>query len=179
MIQICYFTIQCPLILEGSSSFCVLEDIFNALERIGLGLEKKDAVMSEQKRKLVAYHEAGALDHWLVHSRKISFSMVHHWYIQIASHMQKQKHADHIQIMMILYTAVVGKTMNTMHIKSHPESTFAFADLCWSGHAILGALMNDYDMVAKISIIPRGPAGGVTIFMPSEERLNSGFGCEK
>ena len=42
------------------------------------------------------------------------------------------------------------------------------------GHAILGALMNDYDIVAKISIIPRGPAGGVTIFMPSEERLNSG-----
>lgn len=77
------------------------DDIFNALERIGLGLEKKDAVMSEKKRKLVAYHEAG--------------------------------------------------------------------------HAILGALMNDYDMVAKISIIPRGPAGGVTIFMPSEERLNSGL----
>ena len=46
--------------------------------------------------------------------------------------------------------------------------------MCVSGHAILGALMNDYDVVAKISIIPRGPAGGVTIFMPSEERLNSG-----
>jgi len=77
------------------------DDIFNALERIGIGLEKKDAVMSEQKKKLVAYHEAG--------------------------------------------------------------------------HAILGALMNDYDVVAKISIVPRGPAGGVTIFMPSEERLNSGL----
>ena len=38
-----------------------------------------------------------------------------------------------------------------------------------------GALMNDYDVVAKISIVPRGPAGGVTIFMPSEERLNSGL----
>ena len=40
---------------------CVLtpKDIFNALERIALGLEKKDAVMSEQKKKLVAYHEAG------------------------------------------------------------------------------------------------------------------------
>ena len=127
-VQICYFTIKCPLILEGSSSVCV-EDIFNALERIGLGLEKKDAVMSEQKRKLVAYHEAGALDHWLVHSRKISFSMVHHWYIQIASHMQRQKHADHIQIlmnMMILYTAVVGKTnKQTMHIKSRPLLIFA------------------------------------------------------
>ena len=35
------------------------EDIFNALERIAIGLEKKDAVMSEQKKKLVAYHEAG------------------------------------------------------------------------------------------------------------------------
>ena len=76
------------------------DDIFNALERIALGLEKKDAVMSEQRRRLVAYHEAG--------------------------------------------------------------------------HAILGALVNDYDAVAKISIVPRGPAGGVTIFMPSEERLNSG-----
>ena len=43
-----------------------------------------------------------------------------------------------------------------------------------AGHAILGALMNDYDIVSKISIVPRGPAGGVTIFMPSEERLNSG-----
>ncbi|CAE7942069.1 FTSH1, partial [Symbiodinium necroappetens] len=44
-----------------------------------------------------------------------------------------------------------------------------------AGHAILGALMNDYDVVAKISIVPRGPAGGVTIFMPSEDRLNSGL----
>ena len=70
-------------------------DIFNALERIAMGLEKKDAVMSEQKKELVAYHEAG--------------------------------------------------------------------------HVILGALMSDYDIVAKISIIPRDPAGGVTI-MAFEER---------
>merc|ERR1719510_1898571 len=77
------------------------DDIANALERIAIGLEKKDAVMSEKKKKLVAYHEAG--------------------------------------------------------------------------HAILGALMNDFDVVAKISIVPRGPAGGVTIFMPSEERLNTGL----
>merc|ERR1719183_1453115 len=76
-------------------------DIANALERISIGLEKKDAVMTKKKQKLVAYHE--------------------------------------------------------------------------SGHAILGALMNDYDVVAKISIVPRGPAGGVTIFMPSEERLDTGL----
>lgn len=77
------------------------DDIATALERLSIGLEKKDAVMSEKKRRLVAYHEAG--------------------------------------------------------------------------HAILGALMNDFDVVSKISIVPRGPAGGVTIFMPSEERLNSGL----
>mmetsp|Transcript_5753 Transcript_5753/g.12562 ORF Transcript_5753/g.12562 Transcript_5753/m.12562 type:complete len:814 (-) Transcript_5753:29-2470(-) len=77
------------------------DDIADALERISIGLEKKDAVMSEKKKRLVAYHEAG--------------------------------------------------------------------------HAILGALVNDYDVVAKISIVPRGPTGGVTIFMPSEERLNSGL----
>eukprot|EP00929_Paragymnodinium_shiwhaense_P089802 TRINITY_DN49_c0_g1_i4.p1 TRINITY_DN49_c0_g1~~TRINITY_DN49_c0_g1_i4.p1 ORF type:complete len:1549 (+),score=503.60 TRINITY_DN49_c0_g1_i4:79-4647(+) len=77
------------------------DDISNALERIAIGLEKKDAVMSEKKKKLVAYHEAG--------------------------------------------------------------------------HAILGALMNDFDVVAKISIVPRGPAGGVTIFMPTEERLETGL----
>jgi len=86
---------------RGNKSEVEQDDIANALERIMIGLESKDAVMSEKKKKLVAYHEAG--------------------------------------------------------------------------HAILGALMNDYDVVAKISIVPRGPAGGVTIFMPSEDRLNSGL----
>ena len=35
--------------------------------------------------------------------------------------------------------------------------------------------MPDYDAVAKISIIPRGQAGGLTFFAPSEERLESGL----
>jgi len=35
------------------------DDISSALERISIGLEKKDAVMSEKKRRLVAYREAG------------------------------------------------------------------------------------------------------------------------
>ncbi|KAI4995543.1 hypothetical protein ZWY2020_035446 [Hordeum vulgare] len=41
------------------------------------------------------------------------------------------------------------------------------------GHALVGSLMAEYDPVAKISIIPRGQAGGVTFFAPSEERLES------
>ncbi|RZC67341.1 hypothetical protein C5167_011028 [Papaver somniferum] len=77
------------------------DEISDALERIIAGPEKKNAVVSEDKKKLVAYHEAG--------------------------------------------------------------------------HALVGALMPDYDAVAKISIIPRGQAGGLTFFAPSEERLESGL----
>ncbi|MCL7049118.1 hypothetical protein MKW94_008027, partial [Papaver nudicaule] len=77
------------------------DEISDALERIIAGPEKKNAVVSEEKKKLVAYHEAG--------------------------------------------------------------------------HALVGALMPEYDPVAKISIIPRGQAGGLTFFAPSEERLESGL----
>ena len=35
-----------------------------------------------------------------------------------------------------------------------------------AGHALLGAVMEDYDLVAKISIVPRGGTGGVTVFTP-------------
>ena len=37
-----------------------------------------------------------------------------------------------------------------------------------AGHAILGLLMKEFDEVSKISIVPRGQAGGVTIFTPDE-----------
>ena len=77
------------------------EEIADALERIVAGPEKQGAVISDKKKKLVAYHEAG--------------------------------------------------------------------------HALVGALMPEYDPVTKISIIPRGSAGGLTFFAPSEERLSSGL----
>lgn len=44
-----------------------------------------------------------------------------------------------------------------------------------AGHALVGALMPEYDFVQKISIVPRGNAGGLTFFAPSEERLESGL----
>lgn len=49
------------------------------------------------------------------------------------------------------------------------------AVLVQAGHALIGALMPEYDPVAKISIVPRGAAGGLTFFSPSEERLESGL----
>ena len=44
-----------------------------------------------------------------------------------------------------------------------------------AGHALVGAVIPDYDAVQKISIIPRGNAGGLTFFTPSEERMESGL----
>ena len=40
---------------------------------------------------------------------------------------------------------------------------------------MLGCLMEDYDLVNKISIVPRGASGGVTIFTPEEEAMESGM----
>jgi len=77
------------------------DEISDAIERVMAGPEKKDRVISERRKRLVAYHE--------------------------------------------------------------------------SGHALVGALMPDYDTVQKISIIPRGQAGGLTFFTPSEERMESGL----
>ncbi|MDJ0619261.1 MAG: ATP-dependent zinc metalloprotease FtsH3 [Calothrix sp. MO_192.B10] len=78
-----------------------MDEINDAIDRVLAGPEKKDRVMSERRKQLVAYHEAG--------------------------------------------------------------------------HALVGALMPDYDPVQKISIIPRGRAGGLTWFTPSEDRMDSGL----
>ena len=42
-----------------------------------------------------------------------------------------------------------------------------------AGHAIMGVLVPDYDVVRKVSIIPRGAAGGITFFQPNEENADS------
>ena len=78
-----------------------MDEVNDAIDRVLAGPEKKDRVMSERRKELVAYHEAG--------------------------------------------------------------------------HALVGALMPDYDPVQKISIIPRGRAGGLTWFTPSEDRMESGL----
>jgi cell division protease FtsH len=44
-----------------------------------------------------------------------------------------------------------------------------------AGHAIMGVLVPDYDIVRKVSIMPRGAAGGVTFFQPAEENADSPF----
>ena len=41
-----------------------------------------------------------------------------------------------------------------------------------AGHAIIGVLVPEYDQVRKVSIIPRGDAGGITFFQPTEENAD-------
>ena len=41
-----------------------------------------------------------------------------------------------------------------------------------SGHAIVGLLVPDHDPVYKVTIIPRGRALGVTMFLPEEDRYS-------
>ena len=72
------------------------EDVTGAFERIAIGPERKSKVMTEEERKITAYHEAG--------------------------------------------------------------------------HAIVGHVLPDSDPVHKITIIPRGHAGGVTWFLSPEDR---------
>ena len=38
-----------------------------------------------------------------------------------------------------------------------------------AGHALVGLLLEDYDLVKKVSIIPRGRSGGATYFEPKED----------
>merc|ERR1719178_452197 len=49
-----------------------------------------------------------------------------------------------------------------------------------AGHAVAGLMMPDYDMVTKVTIIPRSSgAGGFTLFTPPEERLETGMYSKK
>merc|ERR1712151_317316 len=63
-------------------------------------------------------------------------------------------------------------TVNAKHIIKQKE-LIAYHE---AGHAIVGALMPDYDQIQKISIIPRSNgAGGLTFFTPNDSRLESGM----
>jgi len=42
-----------------------------------------------------------------------------------------------------------------------------------AGHAIMGVLVPEFDTLRKVSIIPRGAAGGITFFQPTEENADS------
>lgn len=83
---------------RADKKFVEMEDFERAKDKVMMGAERRSLVMSEEEKKLTAYHE--------------------------------------------------------------------------SGHAIVGRLMPAHDPVYKVTIIPRGRALGVTMFLPEEDRLS-------
>lgn len=65
------------------------------------------------------------------------------------------------------------KKGGTKNLRSKQNDLVAYHE---AGHAVVGALMPDYDQIQKVTIIPRSNgAGGLTFFAPNDARLESGM----
>jgi cell division protease FtsH len=64
---------------------------------------------------------------------------------------------------------MMGAERRSMIMKEDEKKLTAFHE---AGHAIVGRLVPDHDPVYKVSIIPRGRALGVTMFLPEDDRYS-------
>ncbi|MCR9279303.1 MAG: ATP-dependent zinc metalloprotease FtsH [Pseudomonadaceae bacterium] len=64
---------------------------------------------------------------------------------------------------------MMGTERRSMIMSEDEKRTTAFHE---AGHAIVGFLMPDHDPVYKVSIMPRGRALGVTMYLPEEDRYS-------
>jgi cell division protease FtsH len=64
---------------------------------------------------------------------------------------------------------MMGAERKTMVMSEKEKMNTAYHE---AGHAIVGRLVPDHDPVYKVSIIPRGRALGVTMFLPEEDRYS-------
>ena len=64
---------------------------------------------------------------------------------------------------------IMGAERKSMVMNDDEKNLTAYHE---AGHAIVGRIVPDHDPVYKVSIIPRGRALGVTMFLPSEDRYS-------
>ena len=64
---------------------------------------------------------------------------------------------------------LMGAERRTMAMSEEEKELTAYHE---SGHAIVGLNMPDHDPVYKVSIIPRGRALGVTMYLPEDDRVS-------
>ncbi len=64
---------------------------------------------------------------------------------------------------------MMGAERKTMVMSEKEKLNTAYHE---AGHAIVGRLMPEHDPVYKVTIIPRGRALGVTMFLPEEDRYS-------
>ena len=69
---------------------------------------------------------------------------------------------------------LIGLPKNTTYTPSQKEN-IAYHE---AGHALICYLLKNFDNVTKISILPRGSTGGVTIFSPNETTLEGMYNKE-
>lgn len=67
-----------------------------------------------------------------------------------------------------LEKVAIGPERKTKVMNEKDKEMTAFHE---GGHAIVGHVLPDSDMVHKVTIIPRGGTGGVTWFIPPEDRI--------
>ncbi|WP_413283824.1 ATP-dependent zinc metalloprotease FtsH [Vibrio sp. MA40-2] len=64
---------------------------------------------------------------------------------------------------------MMGAARHSMVMSEESKESTAYHE---AGHAIVGLLVKDHDPVYKVSIIPRGRALGVTMFLPEQDRIS-------
>ncbi len=64
---------------------------------------------------------------------------------------------------------LMGSERRSMVISDREKKTTAYHE---AGHALVGTLVPNHDPIHKVTIIPRGPALGVTMSLPEEDRLS-------
>ena len=64
---------------------------------------------------------------------------------------------------------LMGAERRSMAMNDHEKVNTAYHE---AGHAIVGKLVPEHDPVYKVSIIPRGRALGVTMYLPEQDRVS-------
>lgn len=62
---------------------------------------------------------------------------------------------------------IAGPAKKTRVISKKERNIVAFHE---SGHTVIGLILDDADIVHKVTIVPRGQAGGYAVMMPKEDR---------
>lgn len=63
----------------------------------------------------------------------------------------------------------IGEEKKTMIVTKEKKKIVSYHE---AGHALMALLVNNFDEVRKVSIIPRGLTGGITAFLPREDNLD-------
>ncbi|MEH7491715.1 ATP-dependent zinc metalloprotease FtsH [Neobacillus niacini] len=80
---------------------------------------------------------------------------------------QNKKKVDMEDIDEATDRVIAGPAKKTRVISAKERNIVAFHE---GGHTVIGLILNEADMVHKVTIVPRGQAGGYAVMLPREDR---------